>query len=232
MPPLRQPVGEDARQALALLIQRWHAFSDLRALAEITLDRGRQRQRLRGVLLAKAPDSIRFEALSPLGPPLLLATVHDGHLTVYNAVNNEATVGPATAETAARVLSLPIDPDDLVAVLAGRTVPPKDLRVAEIVAPDADGPSLTLIGRLHRQRVWMDFATGVVRQLEIEGGRAAARIVFQRDGRGVLTGFDLDAGQGYVKATVRYENLVVDGGVDVTRFVIAIPKDAKTRSLR
>ena len=223
---------EAARAALALLIERWHRLSDLRALADITIERGGQRQRLRGVLLAKAPDAIRFEALSPFGPPLLLMTIHDGQLTIYDAVKNEATLGPATAETAARVLSLPVDPDDLVAVLAGRTVPPKDLRVAEIVAPDADGPSLILIGRLHRQRVWMDFATGVVRQLEIVGGRAAARIVFHRDGGGLLTGFDLDAAQGYVKATVQYENLVMDGGVDAQRFVIAIPKDAKTEPIR
>ena len=232
MPPPRQPVQEDARAALALLIERWHGLSDLRALADITIERGGQRQRLRGVLLAKAPDAIRFEALSPFGPPLLLMTIRDGQLTVYNAVKNEATMGPATAETAARVLSLPVDPDDLVAVLAGRTVPPKDLRVAEIVAPDADGPSLTLIGRLHRQRVWMDFATGVVRQLEIVGGRYAARIVFHRDGRGLLTGFDLDAAQGYVKAVVRYDTLVTDGGIDAERFVLVIPKDAKTGPIR
>ncbi len=232
MPPPRQPVGEEARAALALLTERWHGLSDLRTLADITIERGGQRERLRGVLLAKAPDAIRFEALSPFGPPLLFMTVHDGQLAVYDAVNNEATVGPATAETAARVLNLPFDPGDLVAVLAGRTLPPKDLRVAEIEAPDTDGPSLTLIGRLHRQRVWMDFATGIVRQLEIVGGRSAARVVFHRDGRGILTGFDLDAAHGYVKAAVRYENLVMDGGVDAERFVIAIPKGAKIQAIR
>ena len=103
VPPPRQPVEEDARAALALLIERWHGLSDLRALADITIERGGQRQRLRGALLAKAPDAIRFEALSPFGPPLLLMTIRDGQLTVYNAVKNEATMGPATAASSCQL---------------------------------------------------------------------------------------------------------------------------------
>jgi len=225
-------VSEEAREALALLIERWHQFSDLRSLADIVVERGGQRQRLSGVLLAKAPESMRFEALSPFGPPLLVSTIHAGQLVVYNTLKNEATVAPATAETAARVLSLPIDPDDLVAVLAGRTAPPKDLRVAEIVPPDADGTSLNLIGALHRQRVWMDFKTGVIRQLDIVGGRYETRIVFQRDPSGALTGFDLDAASGYVKASVRYRDPVFDGGIDDAQFAFTIPKTAKIQPLR
>jgi outer membrane lipoprotein-sorting protein len=232
LPPPREPVGEAARAALALLTERWHGVSDLRALAGITIERGGQRQRLRGVLLARAPHSIRFEALAPFGPPLLLMVIRDGQLTVYDALTNEATVGPATAESAARVLSLAVEPDDLVAVLAGRTAPPRDLRVAEVLAPDADGASLSLIGRFHRQRVWMDFTTGVVHQLEIVGGRYVARVVFQRDGQGALTGFDLDAGEGHVRAAVRYDTLVLNGGVEADRFVLAIPKGAKIQPLR
>ena len=226
-------MSEDAREALALLIEQWHAFRDLRTLADIVVERGGKRQRLTGVLLAKAPESIRFEVLSPFGGPLLVSTIHAGQIVVYNAVNNEATVGPATAETAAQILSLPIDPDDLVAVLAGRTVPPKDLRVAEIVLPEADGgASLNLIGRLHRQRVWMDFKTGVVRQLDFVGGRYEARIIFQRDGTGQLTGFDLEAAGGYVKATVRYQRPVVDGGVEDAQFAFTVPKTAKIQPIR
>src|SRR5437868_4124945 len=82
----------------------------------------------------------------------------------------------------ARVLGLPLDADALVAVLAGHAVPPKDLRVAELVPDDRLGPSLTLVGADRRQRVWMDFETGAVRQLEIDGGPFPVTITFRRDG--------------------------------------------------
>ncbi len=231
-PTVRRPVSEDARRPLALLITRWHEFTDLRALADITLRRGGEQQRLTGVLLAKASGSVRFEALSPFGQPFLLVTVHDGQLTIYDATTNEAMVGPADAETAGRLLSLPFDPDDLVAALGGRVVPPKDLRVAELHGPDAQGPSLELIGGVNRQRVWMDFDSGVVRQLEISGGRLEARITYLRDGAGRLTGFDLSAAQSYVTGSVRYRNLAEGVGIEPERFTLTLPKGAKIQKIR
>jgi len=231
-PTLRQPVSEDARHAIALLITRWHAFSDLRALADLTFERGGQRQRLAGVLLAKAPSSVRMEALSPFAQPLLLVTVHDGRLTAYNTATNEAVVAPASAESAARLLGLPFDPDDLVAVLAGLAVPPRDIRTAQILAPDEAGPSLEIVGAVNRQRVWMDFDTGVVRQLEIGGGRTDARVTYRRDAAGALTGFDLTAAQSYIRGNVAYRNLALDTGVDADRFSLTLPKDAKIQNLR
>lgn len=231
-PPLRTPISEDARRAIDLLVGRWHEFSDMRALAELTMKKGSEQQHLTGVLLAKRPTSLRFEAISPFGQPFLLVTVNAGELIAYNAATNEVTTGPATVETAASMLSLPFEPDDLVAVLSGRVVPPKDLRVAEIFAPDADGPSVNLIGRYHEQRVWMDFSTGVVHRVNIVGGRAEAIIRFLRDETGGLTGLDVSAGQGYVTAKLRYRSLQLNEGVDPERFVLTPPKDAKTHVIR
>src|SRR5262249_38388379 len=155
--------------------ERWREVSDLRTLADVSVQRGSERYRVRGVILAKAPSSVRFEALSPLGQPLLIATIHDGRITAYDATTDEATVRPASAETAARLLSLPFEPEDLVGVLAGRPVPPRDLREAEILPRDGDGPSLNLVGSINTQRVWMDLETGVVRQVQVSGGRGDAR---------------------------------------------------------
>ena len=119
MPPPRQPISADARRAVELLAARWQAFTDLRALADIDVERGDQKQRLSGVILAKGPASVRFEALSPFGQPMLIGVVHDGRLTGYNALTNEAVVGDATAETTARILGLPFEPQDLAAMVAG-----------------------------------------------------------------------------------------------------------------
>lgn len=232
IPPPRSPVSPEAREAVALLVSRWHAFSDLRGLADIVATRDGRPQRFTGVLLAAAPGSVRFEALSPFGQPLLVAAVHEGRFTVYDATTNEAVVGPADAHTTAELVHLPVDPDDLVAVLAGLAVPPEDLRVAEIQPPDEHGPSLLMIGAVHQQRVWMDFATGRVDHLEITGGRAAARVSYRRDPAGALTGLEVTAGDGLVTATLHYRTLAVDAGVDAERFTLALPKDVKTRSVR
>ena len=231
VPPARQPVDGPALRALGLLDERWQTFTDLRALADVVLQKGGERQRLTGVLLVKGPDSVRFEALSPFGQPYFLVVVHAGRLTAYDAAKNEALVGPATAETIARVLGLPLDADDLVAVLAGRAVPPKDLRRAELLPPDATGPSLNLVGAVQHQRVWMDLETGEVRQVEIAGGPVPVTITYRRDGQ-TPAGFDLDAGQAYITGSVTYRNAVVGAGIEPDRFTLALPKGAKIQSIR
>lgn len=230
--PPRQPVTEDARHAIDLLVTRWHAVTDFRALADIVLERGGQRQQLNGVVLAKAPASVRFEALSPFGQPFLLAVVHDGRLTAYNAVTREATVGDATAETTARLLNLPFEADDLVAVITGHAVPPRGLRRAEILPPDTLGPSISLIGDVNEQRVWMDFQTGIVRQLQIIGGRAAATVTYDRDTEGRLTGFEVSAVDRYITASVKYRSSAIGVGLTPDRFALTLPKDAKTQPIR
>ena len=229
--PPRRPVADDARRALALLDARRQEFTDLRTLADIVLTRDRETLRFTGALLVKGPDSVRLEALSPLGQPYFLVTVHEGQLTAYDATKNAARVGPATAETIARVLGLPLDADALVAVLAGRAVPPKDLRVAELTPADGLGPSLHLVGADRRQRVWMDLETGEVRQLEIDGGRFPVTITFRHDGA-IPSGFDLRSEPADVTGSVTYRNPVVGGGIESERFTLALPKGAKTQSIR
>jgi outer membrane lipoprotein-sorting protein len=231
-PPPRSALPPPARSAAELLAARWREFTDMRTLADVSVQRAGDRYRVRAVILAKSPTSARFEALSPLGSPLLVATIHEGRITAYDATTNEASLGPATAETAARLLGLPLEPEDLVGVLAGRPSPPRDIREAEILAPDADGPSVSLVGTIHTQRVWMDFTTGVVKQLEISGGRGDARIIFRRAADGTMTGFDVTAGMGLIKSVVRYESPSFGAGVDETLFTFSPPKTAKVREIR
>jgi outer membrane lipoprotein-sorting protein len=225
-------VTGEAQRAVDLLRARWKEFTDFRALADVRIDRGDRKEQLTGALLLKAPASLRFEALAPFGQPLLIGTIHDGQLVAYNAVSNTATVGAATPDTAARLFSLAIEPEDLVGLLAGLAVPPKDLRIATILPADEHGPSLEMIGALHQQRVWMDFATGVVRRIQITGGRLEALADYRRAADGALTGFDLSAAQGNVTGTVRYRNVVRGGGIEAERFQLKIPTGAAIERLR
>jgi outer membrane lipoprotein-sorting protein len=228
----RPPINEDARRTVALLTSRASEFTDLRALADIAVKRGSDRLRVQGVLLAKAPASIRFEVLSPFGPPLRVVTVHEGQLTVYDAVKNEAQVGPANAETIEKALRLPLTPEDLVAALAGRVAPPSDLTSAELQPPDEAGPSIDLVSPAGRRRVWLDVETGTVRQVQIYGSPFNALVRYRRDAGGALRGFDVEAAQSYVTGSVNYDNLVEGSGIEAERFTIAIPKGAKIQGIR
>jgi len=232
LPPPHAAIEGDARRAVDRLTERWQEFHDLRALADITLKRGSDRQRVSGVLLARAPASVRFEALSPFGQPFLFVAMHEGRITAYNAATNEARVGTASVESAAELISLPVEPEDLVALLSGRAAPPRDLRTAEILPPDEVGPSINLVGRYNRQRVWLDFETGIARQITITGGRTEATVTFQRATDGALGGLDVTAGNGYVTGAVRYRSLALNAGVEPERFALTPPKDAKIQSIR
>ena len=127
---------------------------------------------------------------------------------------------------------LAIEPEDLVGLLAGLPVPPKDLRVAEVQPPDEHGRSLEMIGALHRQRIWMDFATGIVWRVQITGGRLDALLVYERADDGTLSGFDLSAAQDNVTGSVRYRSVALNGGLENERFAPTIPPGASIERLR
>ena len=231
--PPREPVSDDARRALALLAERYGEFTTLRALADVSVKRGSERQQLQGAVLIRAPSSARLEALSPFGPPLMVLTVHDGQVLAYNALKNVAYAGAADAETISDVLRLPLGPDDLVSVLAGRFAGPRDLRSAEMLDPDDVGPSVSLVdGAGGRQRVWLDLTTGLIQQRQILGSRFNTLVKYRRDEAGTLTGFDLDAAMSYLTGSVSYRNLVEGEPIEEERFVLAIPKGAKTQPIR
>ena len=155
-PPPRQPVADGgAARDRPAGHRAGTTVTDLRALADISVDRGGQRQQLSGVLLAQAPGSVRFEALSPFGQPILVAVVHDGQLTAYSAITNEAVVGEATAETTARLLGLPFEPEDLVAIVSGYAVPPRDVRLAEVLPAD-DARPVAVPGRRRQRAAHLD----------------------------------------------------------------------------
>jgi outer membrane lipoprotein-sorting protein len=232
LPPPRQAISAPAAQALARLVERWSEFRDFRALAEIDVRRRNDHRRFLAVVLLQAPASIRIEALSPLGQPVFVGVVHDRRVVVYDAVANAATVGPATSDTAARLLNLAIEPDDLVGILAGRPAPVRDLRLAEVGPADGGEPALLAVGRDHQQRLRMDFATGVVRELELTGGLYEVRVAYERTTDGSLAGLTLEAPRAGLSASVRYRDSVLNGGLDPDRFALTLPDTARVTPLR
>jgi outer membrane lipoprotein-sorting protein len=248
LPPPRQELSPPVRAAVGKLAERWNQFSDLRSLATMELTRPDGRDRFTGVLLVKSPASLRFEALSPFGQPFLFLVLHDDDLIVYNAAENEALLAPATADSMAKLVSLPFEPADLVSILAGRPAPPADLRRAELADVELDkgavegqrpdpqargrGRPLVLVGPNHEMRVWMDLETGIAHEVEISGGRYEVSVRYERDARGELSALTLSAPRARIAGRIDYQEPAINTGVDSERFTLVVPPSAKVERLR
>lgn len=229
-PPGRAPLSDEVRRLVALLTLRRDEFADLRTLADVTLRRGATVQRFSGVLLAKPPASLRFEALSPFGQPFLLLTISDGTLVSYDVVENRALTGPLDETTTGRWLGVRVEAEEIVGLLIGRVLPPAGLTDAAMLPADETGPSLRLVGRDRTERVWMDFETGEVRGAELWGGRNTLRVTYTRaPDRDVPAEIHAIAPGTEFEATVRYRQPALGTGIDPERFRLAVPQGANVQ---
>lgn len=231
--PPRRPISPEADAARALLARRWETFKDLRSLAEIRIRRNERVERLTGVLLLSAPSSLRFEALSPLGTPLLVVGEDASTLTVWEVLAQRAYFLPASQDSARRWLGLPLGPDDLVATLAGRALPLQDPYSVELVPADELGPSLTLQGKDVVQRIWFDPADGRPKAVEWRDGSNGARAAFV-DGATdtVPASVTLTTLDGKMEATVKYRNPRVNTDLDADLVRVTVPEHVKIQDFR
>ena len=78
-------------------------------------------QRLSGVLLLLGePASLRFEALSPFGTPVLIVAGDPQSVTLWEVLDDRAYIAPASPDANRRWLGVALGGEDLVALLAGR----------------------------------------------------------------------------------------------------------------
>ena len=233
LPPVRQPLAPEAHRLIDLLSRRWHEFADLRTLAEITIHRDGRVQRLTGVLLLRAPVSLRFEALTPWGQPFLLLVGNAESVTLYQVADNRAVIGPASAKATERWLGVALEPEELVGILAGYALPIKDPYSAEIVPADGVGPSIKLTGAVGVQRIWADPETGVVRQVELLGSKNPTRITYAGGGPAdppaSLTLTALDAP---LRVSIRYRDPRLGTGPSPDLFTLTLPEGVKIQQFR
>jgi len=233
LPPAREPIPSEVKVSLDRLDQRWRAFSDLRTLAELTIRRGGRVQRFAGVLLLRAPASLRFEALSPFGTPVLIVAADPKTLTLWEVADERAYLAPATGEANRRWLGVALGGQDLVALLSGRVVPLADPLRAEQVSPDAAGPSLNLVGADGSQRIWLDPATGQARQVEWNGGKTPLRATFLPAGSDAPpAGLRLAALDGSLDVRITYKNPRMNTGFDPALLTLTVPEGVRIQDFR
>jgi hypothetical protein len=190
-------------------------------------------QRLAGVLLLRTPSSLRFEALSPFGSPVLVVVGDPATLTVWEVLDDRAYIVPASPSATRRWLGLAMGEDELVALLLGCVVPRKDALAVELLPPDEAGASLSLRGADGAQRIWFDPATGQARKVRWTGGGEPAEAVFaggavDEPPRGVT----LRTADGQLDLSVRYENPLVNTSFDPNLFTLTIPERVRIQDFR
>ena len=101
------PIADEARAALARIEQQRRSLTDLRTLADITVRRSNRSQRLSGVLLLLGePASLRFEALSPFGTPVLIVAGDPQSVTLWEVLDDRAYIAPASPDANRRWLGV------------------------------------------------------------------------------------------------------------------------------
>jgi outer membrane lipoprotein-sorting protein len=233
VPSPRQPVSAEAQAARGLLERRWEEFKDLRAQVDIKLRRGNRVQRLAGVLVLRAPSSLRFEALSPFGTPLLVVAGDAKSLTVWEVLEGRAYLLPSSPEANRRWLGVALGGDDLVAILSGRVLPLRDPLAVELLPPDEQGPSLSSKSADGSQRIWFDPASGRVKAVEWTGGSTPARVTFP-DGPADAppAGLTLATLDGKLEVTIKYQDPRLNTGFDPELMTLSVPEHVRIQDLR
>ena len=232
-PPPPSPVSEEARAALARIEEHRRALVDLRSLADITIRRGGRSQRLSGVMLLRGePASMRFEALSPFGTPVLIVAGNPESVTLWEVLDNRAYIAPASADANRRWLGLALGGEDLVALLGGRARTLPQPTRAELVPPDELGPSLRLSARDVEQRIWFDPASGQPRQVELTG-KTPARITFTpTPPDGPPDRVILETPDGSLRVSITYREPRMNTGLDPARLTLTVPEHVRIQDFR
>jgi outer membrane lipoprotein-sorting protein len=231
--PPRRAVSAEAEGALARLEARQAAFTDLRTLGDLRIRRDGKTQRLSGVLLLRSPASLRFEALTSFGVPVVLVAGDAQSVTLWEVLDNRAFILPASPDSTRRWLGLPLGSEDLVAILSGRIRPIKNPASVDLLPADALGPSLKLANADGEQRIWLDLETGQARQVEWTGGKTPARVTYDpAPPDGPPSGLTLATLDGKLEVVARYRNPAMNTGFDPTLLGLTVPEHVRIQDFR
>jgi outer membrane lipoprotein-sorting protein len=226
-------VAPEARAALDRLVARAREFQDLRTLAELRIRRDGKVQRLAGALLLRAPASLRFEALTPFGLPVVLVASDSHSVTLWEVFDNRAVLLPASADANRRWLGLALGSDDLVGLLSGRVLPLRDPATVELLSPDRLGPSLRLTGADGEQRIWLDPGTGQARQVEWTGGKSPARVTYEpAPAEAPPAGLTMATLDGKIELVARYRDPRMNTGLDPEVLTLRVPENVRIQDFR
>lgn len=189
------------------LLQQGQSRRSLRALGRVDYFGKEGRVRLRIVEVVERPDRFRFETLSPLEQPIDLMTCDGSRLRLLS--KGALREGPATPENIARLLPLPLRPEEVVEIMLGGAPISGRFTPRNVEWTDDD-----------QWRLMLDGPEGEVGELIIDPtGPVATRATLKRANGDVRLGLTFDdlepiAGGGRLPRTIALS--LPDDGLEVS----------------
>jgi outer membrane lipoprotein-sorting protein len=127
-PPSREtvtvPPESIAPEAIvAAFTRRWQSAEGLRALARIAVTSAQGRYSTRQTFFWRRPALIRLDTVGLFGQPTMTLVADPARASIYYPQQGTFLQGPATADTLARVIGLPLDVEDVPPLLTGALGP-------------------------------------------------------------------------------------------------------------
>jgi outer membrane lipoprotein-sorting protein len=229
--PLAEPQAllEQARKAHA---QPQTMTCDAKAFVEAPQNGGRYELHVS----VKRPDSIRIEALTPVGDPAAVLVASAGKFALIDLRNNVYYRGPATPQNLSRLIPVPLTPQELVAVLTG-DIPELPGSRPTASKREADGSQITFTREGISQQVSLGNDLRVTRVQRLgEGGRISwAMKLDQHDdasGAQLPMLLHLDAPEAKTQVDLRLRKVVTGQEPPASAFLLAVPQGMRVEDVR
>jgi outer membrane lipoprotein-sorting protein len=184
----------------------------------------------------KRPDSIRIEALTPVGDPAAVLVATAGKFALIDLRNNVYYRGPATPQNLSRLIPVPMTPQELVAVLTG-AIP--ELPGAQPTASkrQGDGSQITFAKQGVSQQVSLgaDLRVTQVQRSDAQGKLIWAVKLDQHDdasGSQLPMLLHLDAPDAKTQVDLRLRNVVTGKQPPASAFLLAVPQGMRVEEVQ
>lgn len=218
-----------AQKLLERLAAEAGAFGSLQGLAKVRVTSGGRTLSATQVLLAKKPDRLRSEVLSPFGQPMLLLASDGTDLEVLVPSEGRFYRGEATPENIRRFTHLPLGLTDLVHLL-----------LYQVPLPAAQGGRVEGVsGGLYRLRLqgagdgrqefYFDSRLHLVRALYYREGTLLLRVRYGKFSDGAHPfprHIEVELPQQGAKASLTFSDLRTNVAIPAERFVLNPPAGA------
>jgi Domain of unknown function (DUF4292) len=201
---------------------------DAKAFVEAPKDGGRYELHVS----VKRPDSIRIEALTPVGDPAAVMVAKSGIFSLLDLRAGVFYRGPATPKNLSRLVPVPFRPEELVAALTG-AVPELSGAQATDSKRTADGTQLTFTKDGVTQQVLLGKDLRVLQvQRTDEKGKPLWSMKLDQHQDSVPTLLHLDAPEAKTQVDLRLRNVVTGKEPPASAFQLAVPQGMRVEEVQ